>query len=193
MKHVERFPRALRRGAAIGAAAMLSFLSAHLLAKEPAAPIGHVKTVSGEAWVGARDAAVAARPGLPIHVGAVMRTGRSGTLGVTLKDNTVMSFGPDTEVVVDDYLFDPGRGGLKLGASITRGTMNFISGMIAKLRPDAQTVRTPTGTIGVRGTQFMVKVDDVTQPATVEHAPRGASSHDVPRSGAAQDIGRPSE
>ena len=96
-------------------------------------------------------------------VGAVMRTGRTGTLGVTLKDNTVMSFGPDTEVVVDDYLFDPGQGGLKLAASITRGTMNFVSGLIAKLRPDAQSVRTPTGTIGVRGTQFLVKVDDPAQ------------------------------
>jgi len=160
MNLVERLHRVQVRCLLIGLAAMLSQLPAQVAANDAVAPIGHVKTVSGQAWVGARGAAVDARPGMPIHTGSVMRTGRTGTLGVTLKDNTVMSFGPDTEVVVDDYLFDPAGGGLKLGASITRGTMNFISGMIAKLRPEAQTVRTPTGTIGVRGTQFMVKVED---------------------------------
>mgnify|MGYP001036184550 FL=1 len=159
-RRIFRLPRLL---AAAGFLLLLAPLSGRIAAQEANAPIGHVKTVSGEAWVGPRGAAPEARPGMPVHVGAVMRTGRSGTLGVTLKDNTVMSFGPDTEVVVDDYLFDPGQGGLKLAASITRGTMNFVSGLIAKLRPDAQSVRTPTGTIGVRGTQFLVKVDDPAQ------------------------------
>ena len=37
------------------------------------------------------------------------------------------------------------------------------SGLIAKMRPEAQTVRTPTGTIGVRGTHFLVKIDDPAQ------------------------------
>ena len=41
--------------------------------------------------------------------------------------------------------------------------MNYVSGVIAKLQPDAVSVKTPTGTIGVRGTQFVVKVDDTAQ------------------------------
>ena len=38
--------------------------------------------------------------------------------------------------------------------------MNYVSGVIAKLQPDAVTLNTPTGTIGVRGTQFLVHVEE---------------------------------
>jgi hypothetical protein len=38
--------------------------------------------------------------------------------------------------------------------------MNYVSGVIAKLQPDAVSVTTPTGTIGVRGTNFVVRVEE---------------------------------
>ena len=121
--------------------------------------IGYVMKVSGEAAVVSGGKAVAAVVGTPVMQGSTLRTGPAGALGVTLKDNTVMSFGPNSELRVDEFLFAPARSELKLTASITRGTMNFISGVIAKLRPEAVQVQTPTGTIGVRGTHFLVKVD----------------------------------
>ena len=70
-----------------------------------------------------------------------------------------MSFGPDTELTVDEYLYAPGKGDLKFGASMTKGSLNVVSGVIAKLRPDAVALKTPTGTIGVRGTNFAVRVE----------------------------------
>ena len=121
--------------------------------------IGFVKTVSGEASVTDAGRPVQARVGTPIRLGSVLKTGTTGSLGVTFKDNTVMSFGPDTEVVVDEYLYGPGKDDLKFGATVTRGTLNLVSGSIAKLKPEAAALRTPTGTIGVRGTQFVVKVE----------------------------------
>ena len=121
-------------------------------------PIGHVKTVDGEAWVGTPGAEVAAQVGTPLQVGSILRTGLGASLGVTLRDETVISIGPDSEVSVDEFLFDPAAGDLRLGASMLRGTLNFISGWIARLKPDAQTVKTPTGMIGVRGTHFLVKI-----------------------------------
>ena len=81
-------------------------------------------------------------------------------MGVTFKDETVMSFGPDTELTVDEYLYTPSQGKLKLGSKLTKGSLNYVSGVIAKLQPDAVSVATPTGTIGVRGTQFVVKIED---------------------------------
>lgn len=81
-------------------------------------------------------------------------------MGVTFKDNTLMSFGPDTEMTVDEYLYAPAEGDLKLSTRLTRGSLNYVSGVIAKLNPTAVTVKTPTGIIGVRGTQFVAKVED---------------------------------
>ena len=127
-------------------------------ADEPA--IGYVKTVTGEATVSTGKEQVVARAGTPVFTGSRLKTGNPGTLGVTFKDDAVMSFGPDTELLVDDYLYAPGQGKLKLAATMGKGTLNYVSGVIAKLQPDAVTVTTPTGTIGVRGTQFVVKVEE---------------------------------
>jgi hypothetical protein len=121
--------------------------------------IGFVKTVEGNATVLVSGKAVKAQPGTPLHLGSVLKTGEEGSLGVTFKDNTVMSIGPDTEVTIDEYIYAPAKGDLKLVASIAKGTLHYISGVIAKLKPLAVAVKTPTGIIGVRGTHFLVKVE----------------------------------
>lgn len=121
--------------------------------------IGYVKTVSGTAYIVNAGAATAAEPGTPIRMNNTLKTGAGSAMGVTFKDNTVMSFGPGTEITMDEYLYNPSTDNLKLSARIARGTLEYISGVIAKLKPEAVAIKTPTGTIGVRGTHFLVKVD----------------------------------
>lgn len=121
-------------------------------------PIGFVKTVTGEAWITTAGQRAKAQPGSPVLLGSQLKTATTGTLGVTFKDNTVMSFGPDTELTVDEYLYAPAQGQLKLGTRLGKGSLNYVSGVIAKLKPDAVSIKTPSGIIGVRGTQFAVRV-----------------------------------
>ena len=123
-------------------------------------PIGYVKTVTGEAWVSNAGQRVRAQRGTPILLGSQLRTQAGASLGVSFKDNTMMSFGPDTELTVDEYLYEPADEQLKLSTRLMRGTLNYIAGVIAKLKPDSVSVRTPMGVIGVRGTQFLIKVED---------------------------------
>lgn len=130
-----------------------------LPARAAEGPIGFVKTVKGDASVITEGKVVKAAPGTPVLAGSVLKTGSNASLGVTFKDNTVMSFGPDTELTVDEYLYSPNKGKLRLGASLAKGTLAYLSGAIAKIKPDAVTVKTPTGTIGVRGTHFVVRVE----------------------------------
>ena len=139
-------------------AGMLLILSGAVLADET--PIGYVKTVSGEATVSTAGKSVKAQPGTPVAQGSVLKMAAKSSMGVTFKDETVMSFGPDTELTVDEYLYAPSQGKLKLGSKLAKGSMNYVSGVIAKLNPDAVSVQTPSGTIGVRGTQFVVKVEE---------------------------------
>lgn len=129
-------------------------------AEEISEPIGYIMKVQGKATVTSRGQTIEARVGQAVIIGATLRTGADGSMGVTLSDNTVMSFGPNSEFTLDDYQFEPAREELKLSARISRGTLNFISGVIAKLRPEAVELKTPTGTIGVRGTHFLVKVGE---------------------------------
>lgn len=125
-----------------------------------AAPVGYVKNVKGVATVTTDGKVVQAQPGTPLHQGSALKTEARSSMGVMFKDNTVMSFGPSTELTVEDYLYEPAEGKLKLGARMGKGTLNYVSGVIAKLQPEAVTVKTPSGMIGVRGTQFLVKVDE---------------------------------
>jgi hypothetical protein len=123
-------------------------------------PIGYVKTVTGDAWVITAGQRVKAQPGAAVLLGSQLKTAPAASLGVTFKDNTVMSFGPDTELTVDEYLYAPAQGQLKLGAKLGKGSLNYVSGVIAKLKPEAVAVTTPAGIIGVRGTQFLVLVEE---------------------------------
>lgn len=128
------------------------------------APIGTIKTVSAVATVLVDGQSVPAKAGMPLKSGHLIKTGPSGAVGVTLRDNTTLSIGPDTEFLIDDYLFSPTKGEFKLSAKLARGSLYYVSGTIAKLRPEAVAIKTPTGMIGVRGTQLVVKVDPTDAP-----------------------------
>jgi hypothetical protein len=141
----------------IAICAALGLLASISQAAEPA---GYVKTVGGEATVTSAGKTVAATAGAPLVAGDVIKTGPGGSLGVTLRDNTLMSFGPSTSFTLEDYLFAPAKGDLKLGGKIAAGTLHYVSGSIAHLKPDAVAIKTPTGIIGVRGTRFVVVVEE---------------------------------
>ena len=153
--------RALRRATGQIAVATLSlglFLNASVVLAQDSV-IGYVKTVQPEATMVVDGKSIKALPGMPVQIGYVLKTGPQGSMGVTFRDNTIMSFGPDTELVVDEYLYAPGKGELKLAASMARGTLQYISGVIARLKPDAVTLKTPVGIIGVRGTRYVALVE----------------------------------
>jgi hypothetical protein len=137
-------------------------LTACLLAASPAYAqdaIGYVKTATGEASVVTSGNSVKAAPGTAVFLGSVLQTGSQSSLGVTFKDETIMSFGENTQLTVDEYLYAPAGGqSNKLSGKLAKGTLNYVSGMIAKLRPEGVAIGVPSGVIGVRGTQFLVKV-----------------------------------
>jgi hypothetical protein len=120
--------------------------------------IGTIKTSDGDAKIIRSGSPEAAAVGQPIQQNDVVVTGADGSLGVTFTDSTMLSLGPNTEIVVDRYVFDPQANDASFTANMAKGTLQFISGEIAKLSPDAVKVNIPTGTIAVRGTRFLVKV-----------------------------------
>lgn len=122
-------------------------------------PIGYVKNVSGEVQVITAGESVRATVGSPVAVGSTLKTAANASVGLSLRDNTLLSLGPNTEFTLREYAYEPSEGKLSLVARLTRGTLDYVSGVIAKLRPEAVSVETPTGTLGVRGTHFAVKVE----------------------------------
>lgn len=125
-----------------------------------AAPIGFIKTLSGEVHVDA-DAdgrgTQRAHIGMAVHLGQTLRTAADASVGLILRDDTTLTLGPGSRLVIDRFLFAPADESLGLGARLYSGTMQFISGAIARLKPESVEIVTPRATIGVRGTRFLVK------------------------------------
>lgn len=136
--------------------AVLCLASSSVLAQDPI--IGFIKTVDGSASVVSAQQTVSAKPGMPLELGQTLKTGSGGSLGVLLKDNTSLAIGSNTEIVLDEFIYEPVDDKLKLGLNFIKGTLHYVSGVIAKLKPEAISIKTPTGMIGVRGTQFLAKV-----------------------------------
>jgi hypothetical protein len=130
-----------------------------LSAAAQAAPIGQVKMVVGVAEVVRAGQVITAQVGLPLFESDLVRTGGDGRLGVTLRDETRLSFGPGTQLQLAKFAFEPAEERLGLTVRLIRGTLSFISGRIAKLSPASVTIETPTSVIGVRGTHLALKVD----------------------------------
>lgn len=137
---------------------LLATLAACAATAAGAQTAGYIKNVAGQATVTSAAGSRTAAPGMALAAGDTLRTGTDGSLGVVLRDNTVLSFGPATHFTLEDYQFEPAQGALKLGARIGQGSLHYVSGAIAKLRPQAVEINTPTGVIGVRGTRFVVVV-----------------------------------
>ncbi len=142
----------------LGAATLLGASAG--IASAAGEPVGYVKNVSGEVQVINAGETVRAAVGSPVAAGSTLKTAANASVGVSLRDNTLLSLGPNTEFKLSEFAFDPGEGKLSLATRLTRGTLDYVSGVIARLRPEAVSVETPSGTLAVRGTHFAVKVED---------------------------------
>jgi len=126
--------------------------------------IGVVRTVGGAATVTRGENVLPADPGMKLLVGDALATGADGSLGVILRDDSCLSLGPSSRLVLRSFLFHPKAGNFELLARLSRGTMVYLSGLIGKLAPEKVRFETPTATIGIRGTRFAAKAGVPSSP-----------------------------
>ena len=120
---------------------------------------GIIKTVKSNACVVRNGVRLQAVPGMKIQIGDVVQTDDNGGIGLIFSDDTIISMGSESEIAIEDYLFEPIEGKLSFVAKMIQGTISFISGQITKLSPGSVRLETPAATIGVRGTHILVKVE----------------------------------
>ena len=118
--------------------------------------IGVVRNSAGSATVTRGGNVLPATTGTRLHAGDTLCTGPDGSLGVILRDDSSLSLGPSSILVLRDFLFSPSEGKLGLLVRLSKGTMAYLTGLIGKLAPEKARFETPTATIGIRGTRFAV-------------------------------------
>ena len=142
-------------------AAAMAFLFASVtpVAAQQPTPAGHIKKVTGAAFVVRASGTTPVQAGDAVFATDVIRTAGDGSVGVTLRDDTRVSLGPNSEVKIERYVYSPGEGGLGMVLKFMRGAAVYVSGRIAKMAPDSIRLETPTGIVGVRGTTVAIRVE----------------------------------
>lgn len=136
-------------------AALLLLSPSAAFAAAAAAPlnIGVASAVRGAVRATAPGAAGrVVETGKPVYSRDKVSTGPEGKLQILLLDQTSFTVGPNSELELDEFVFDPATNAGKVSAKIAKGAFRFVTGKIARRDPSTMQVTTPVGTIGIRGT-----------------------------------------
>lgn len=140
--------------------AALALASLALAAEAAAQDVGRIKVARGQIAVERAGATLPGSVGMRVQASDTVRTGDDGSVGITMDDDSLLSAGPNTVLVLERYAFDPTTNQGRLDTALNKGTLAVVSGRIAKQSPGAMTVRTPAVILGVRGTSFVVGAND---------------------------------
>jgi hypothetical protein len=140
------------------------------LAAAAAAATGMLPTTASAATPAAGQVGItsAARPGVlsvsnerVIYIGNAVtfgerfRTDSTGVVHILFMDRSSMTLGPNSELVIDEFVFRPETQQGNIAVNLLKGSLRAVGGFISKFitpqgRSAAQ-IRTPTATIGIRG------------------------------------------
>ncbi len=125
-----------------------------------AADICQVKVSKGDVQIQRGATNQAAKVGMGIQASDVLLTGADGSAGLTFTDNSLVSVGPNSVFAIDRYSFDTTTHAGEFEGSLKKGKLAAVSGKMVKQSPEAMKIRTPSAVMGVRGTEFVVQVDE---------------------------------
>lgn len=136
----------------------IAFFAAASSAAAAEVPAGLVKKLTGTVHIERGGAAVPAQVGAMVMAEDRIVTDADSSIGITLKDDTRLSAGPNSVIALDRFAFNSTTNEGNMSLQILKGTLRAISGLIGRQSPHSLDMRTRTATIGIRGTDFIVEV-----------------------------------
>ena len=100
------------------------------------------------------------KTGDKIFFGDTIKVNEKSNSQILLLDQTVLNVGAKSEVIIDEFVFDPSNNDGKILSQIKQGSMKVITGLISEKNPDNLVVKVPAGSIGTRGTEFQAIVNN---------------------------------
>lgn len=131
-----------------------------LAATGAVADIGSVVDLAGTAVIKRGKETIVIAKGTVINTNDKVET-KNGVVNIKFKDNTTVKVTENSALVIDDFVYDPkNAAGGKLSLKAASGTVRYVSGNIAHNNPNSVKINTPTAVIAVRGTDFVMSVDE---------------------------------
>ncbi|MBI5624997.1 MAG: FecR domain-containing protein [Elusimicrobia bacterium] len=105
--------------------------------------------------------------GKEVYLRDAVTTDADGRMQVLLLDETVFTIGPNSSLILDEFVYDPAKGSGRMTARVTKGVFRFVTGKIARETPSNMRVKLPVGVIGIRGTIVAAKIFSPTKATAI--------------------------
>jgi len=125
-----------------------------------ASPIGEIAESKGSSTIKRDKEAYTGEVGLGLQMNDNVVTGK-GRLRLDFIDDTRVDVTENSRMTIDEFIYDPATQKGALSMKATLGAVRYASGQIAKNSRQRVNIRTPSATINVRGTDFMMIIDEI--------------------------------
>lgn len=138
-------------------AAAVGLMSAPAWSQEVA---GTIESASGSVTVTHGAQTRPAQAGMRVLSGDRIVTDPGSYAEIKLLDDTQLTIGPGVRMRISRFRFDPSTNVGHILLTVIKGALRVTTGLIGQRDPDSVQFRTIVGTIGIRGTQFIVEAGD---------------------------------
>ena len=86
---------------------------------------------------------------------------KDGRMAITFLDDSTVKLTEHSQLLIDEYIYDPDPSKAKMALTFGLGTARFITGNLNRIDKQNITLKTPTANIAIRGTDFTATVDEL--------------------------------
>ena len=124
-----------------------------------AVDIGGISELKGNAQI-IRDTDLVAEVNLGIQSNDEAVT-TNGRMAIKFLDDSVVKLTEHSQLLIDEYIYDPDPSKSKMALTFGLGTARFITGNLGRIDKQNISLKTPTANIAIRGTDFTATVDEL--------------------------------
>lgn len=121
---------------------------------------GIVKIIAGEVRLRDAQGDRLLKSGDAVFANDRLISGKEGSASVVLRDGTILVLANNSQLEIQQFAFDATTQNGSILVNLMQGSMRMLTGLIAKVNPDAIQVKTKTLSVGIRGTDFIVETED---------------------------------
>ena len=129
---------------------------------------GQVETIKGDVKATLEQETRALSQGDDIFANDLIATESGALVEIKFVDESKFLVGPASEMQVDKFSYNKPDTENKLSTKLLKGSFRFVTGLIARYKPDSMEVSTAVATIGIRGTTVAVEADATSATVVLE-------------------------
>ena len=137
-------------------------------------PAGKIESLKGEVTATVDDSRRTLAKGDSVYPNELITTSAGSLAEIEFADESNFILGPDSEFKIDKFSYNQPNTENKISTRLVKGAFRFVTGLIARYKPDSMEVNTAVATIGIRGTTVAVEAS-ATSAVIVLEQPKDSS------------------